>query len=332
MLYNGLGLMITDRCNAACAFCGLKCGPDGKNVISRELAERLIDEISAMDFETVAVTGGEPFLYPELMFEILEYAKKAGIEKKYVATNCFWGGWDDKKLNETAKRLKECVDHVSISFDSFHAEYVPEASIWRAVDVLKKNKIEYRIYVADVYGKRGAGPFIASLGEKGMYNVFNIIPLGPYGNAASLPSDLFVKMYHWNETACNPMGILSVGPDGTVYPCCSPAVVETGLSLGNVRDTSLSELLSKKENLRLADTMSKPAAFQKLLTYVKEELGAELPEEVIEGCELCNRIFKDPEISKRALEYLDQFPFDHFLACLLEKKIDRNGSKDEQSQ
>ena len=331
MLYNGLGLMITDRCNAACASCGLKCGPDGKNVISQELAERLIDEIVAMDFETLGVTGGEPFLYPELMFEILEYAKKAGIKNRYVATNGFWGGWDDKKLDETAKRLKECVNHVSISFDSFHAEYVSEASIWRAADILKKHRIEYKIYVADVYGKRGAGPFISSLGEKGMYNIFNIIPLGPYGKAASLPSDLFVKMFHWNETVCNPMGILSVGPDGTVYPCCSPAVADTGQSLGNIHNASLAELLSGKENMRLINTMSKPAAFQKMLTYVKEELGAELPEEVIEGCELCNLIFQDPEISKQALAYLDQFPFDHFLACLLEKKIGCNGLQDEQT-
>ncbi len=318
MVYNELGLVITDRCNAECSFCAFGCSPAGAKVMPPELAKRMIDEAGALHFEMLGITGGESFLYPELMFEILEYAKQAGFKERHVATNGFWGSWEDEKLAETAKRLKDCVDHVSFSFDSFHAEYIPVRSVWRAADALKKQGVAYKIHVADVYGERGAGPFLASLGPESMYRGYRVYPLGRYGRAANMPDELFVKFCPWNETDCRPGGAIAVDPDGKVYPCCNPAVVETCLSLGNVMNTSLSELLSNNnKNMRYINAMRNPELFRRLLAYVRDESGGDIPEKVCEGCDLCNIIFKNPELSKKSLQYLDSICFEKFKESLI---------------
>ena len=241
MIYHRLELRITDRCNAACASCGLRCSPSGERIMSLTLAKRLIDEARALDFDTIVVAGGEPFLYPDLLFDVLEYAKKAGFKAIEVKTNGFWGGWEEEKRNGAAERLKECVTDVFIGYDSFHAEYIPAESVWNAARTLQSHRIDFAIAVADVNGEKGAGPFLASLGVKGMNKYYRIYPLEPFGNAATLPPEMFIAPFLPKGDPC-----AAIGADGTVYPDHSPAAVEAGLILGNAADAPLSEILAER--------------------------------------------------------------------------------------
>ncbi len=59
-----LVLILTDRCNFCCRHC-LR-SPEGKDDLDLALAKRTMEEAGRFGFRHVAITGGEPLLYPHL--------------------------------------------------------------------------------------------------------------------------------------------------------------------------------------------------------------------------------------------------------------------------
>ena len=63
-----VGLLITERCNIECAHCWLGSGPDRGATMSMEDARGCISQAGEIPtVEWISLTGGEPFLYPELL-------------------------------------------------------------------------------------------------------------------------------------------------------------------------------------------------------------------------------------------------------------------------
>ena len=320
MIYKQLALMLTDKCTAACAFCGLRCNQKNDQVISFEFAKRVIDEVVEMGtFERIGLSGGEVFIYPDLVKQILEYAKEKGIERRTVATNGFWGGWSDEKLDEVLSGMKDCLTEVAFSHDAFHAEYVKSENIYRAIRFLSKYDIKFSVHVADVYGDKGAGPFLASLDDYVFYMHYKLYPLAAMGNAENLPDEIFVRAQNWDQTVCYPEGILSVHCNGSVYPCCCPGVFDTGFNLGNINDKPLKEILNNSEGMRYINVMADPVRFVKMLKYANEELGINVPEKAVNGCELCYKVFHQPD----AYEKLKPFFEKEYKELLMEKLFNK---------
>ena len=98
----------TRRCNLNCKHCGAKKETYAKELTTTEI-KKVIDEIAAYGVRYFGVTGGEPFLRPDLL-EIFQYAKQKGLSTT-LATNGFLinGGNID--------RVTQCFDSVQISLD-----------------------------------------------------------------------------------------------------------------------------------------------------------------------------------------------------------------------
>ena len=307
MIYKQLALMLTETCTAACRFCGVRCNPQKKGVMSVELLHKAIDEAKALGtFDRVGLSGGEVFLYPELVKEALDYAKEAGFSRRTVATNGFWGAWSDEKQDEVLESMKDSLTEVAFSHDAFHAEYVKTEYIWRAVKALERHGIYYTIHVADTRGEMGAAEFLASCDKKVFYRHYKLYPLAAMGNAEDLPPEIFVREQNWDETWCYPDGIITIDCHGDVYPCCCPGVFSTGFKLGNINDTPLSQIVTGSAGMKYINVMTEPARFVKMLRYAKEELGVELPEKTVNGCELCYMVFSQPDIFKKLAPFFDK--------------------------
>jgi len=307
MIYRQLALMLTDRCTAACRFCGVRCSPANKGVISTELAHRVIDEVKALGtFDRIGLSGGEVFLYPELVRDVLAYAKEAGLSRRTVATNGFWGGWSDERQDAVLSELKGLVTEVAFSHDAFHAEYVKTEHLWRAIRALERHDIPCTIHVADVYGEMGAGEFLASRGLDVFYKHYKLYPLAALGNAETLPEEIFVREQDWDKTWCYPDSILSVSWNGDVYPCCCPGIFSTGFKLGNLNDTPLHEIVAGSPGMRFINVMTVPERFVRLLRYAKETLGVALPEKTVNGCELCYMIFRQPGMMEKLKPFIEK--------------------------
>ena len=318
MIYRQLALMLTDKCNAACRFCALRCSPRNQGLISLELARQVIDEMKAMGtFARIGLSGGEAFLYPELVKEVLDYAKAAGLPQRTVATNGFWGSWSDEKLDAVLGGMKESLTAVAFSHDAFHAEYVKTEYLWRAIKALERHGIRYTIHVADVYGEMGAGEFLARCEDLDVfYRHYKLYPLAAMGNAADLPEEIFVRTRPWEETCCNTENILSVHCDGGVYPCCCPGIFSTEFRLGSLHEMPLSEIVTKSPRMKYVNVMADPARFVKMLRYAREELGVVFPDMTVNGCELCYMVFSQPGILEKLRPWIEEEYFDLLMTRL----------------
>ena len=129
--YKELAIEVTRRCNMKCSHC--MRGSAENHTISKEVVDRLFDEVSTIG--TLLLTGGEPFLEPEMIDYIFDAIIKRNIPiarigvvtngtirdkriaeslnkiGKYVA-----GNWNQKL---TKKQIRQIV-RVSISNDSYH--------------------------------------------------------------------------------------------------------------------------------------------------------------------------------------------------------------------
>jgi hypothetical protein len=76
-------------------------------------------------FDWLTVHGGEPFLFYNILKEIVQNAAKLGIPKVGVITNAYWAT-DLKTAKQALSELMDAgLNHITVSIDTFHQEHVP---------------------------------------------------------------------------------------------------------------------------------------------------------------------------------------------------------------
>jgi molybdenum cofactor biosynthesis protein A len=87
---NYLRLAVTDRCNLRCFYCmpeeGIKYLPQ-KELLSFDEIIRIVSIMGRMGISKVRLTGGEPFIRPDLMDLIRKIVKIEGIQELHITTN-----------------------------------------------------------------------------------------------------------------------------------------------------------------------------------------------------------------------------------------------------
>lgn len=94
------------------------------------------------DVESVMTFGGEPLLFPEIVYSIHKEATDSGIPLKQVITNGYWAN-DIESIGAIARNLITCgVNDVHVSVDAFHQEHIPIHLVRKAVESLLGEGIE----------------------------------------------------------------------------------------------------------------------------------------------------------------------------------------------
>ena len=314
MKFTKLCLVMTDRCTAACDFCGFSCSPDKRQVMDADLMKRMIREAKAMGVKTVSFSGGEPFLYPELLAEGARTAReeKLGVN---IATNGFWGAWDDDKIKETLEKVKP--DSMGISYDSFHRKFVPEESFFKAFTSSVANGIKVTVYVADMKGERSAGRFLMSLGDRRFAIPLGLYPLHRCGRALNMPEEWFLTGDYSHESlGCVSENTLSVLYNGDVYPCCKHQVYESEMKVGNVRERALKDVLDESDVPMICDVLMHDDRFRCLLEIAKGK-GVEIPEKGGSSCDYCRVLFGSPERLEMMLPHVKELYGEMLVRSLL---------------
>jgi MoaA/NifB/PqqE/SkfB family radical SAM enzyme len=140
LVVNRIEFVVTYLCNSKCRHCQI-IEEEKRNVfpshINRDRAVEIVRQISRAHVpKSIMTFGGEPLLYPEIVYAIHEEAKRAGIPVRDVITNGFWST-KAKKTQEVAQGLaKSGVNEVAVSVDCFHQEFIPLKIVEKAATSL----------------------------------------------------------------------------------------------------------------------------------------------------------------------------------------------------
>ncbi|MFC4565024.1 radical SAM/SPASM domain-containing protein [Nocardiopsis mangrovi] len=108
-------VQITERCNLHCAHCFVSSTKEGADMSLADITGKVLPRLRAARVERITLTGGEPFVHPDIM-GICEAVAEAGMPLG-ICTNATQTG------RAQIERLAEIGDvHVNISFDGFRAD------------------------------------------------------------------------------------------------------------------------------------------------------------------------------------------------------------------
>ena len=217
--------VVTYACTGRCRHCSegdhKSCGTRIDPKIAAEAVKRVAAEY---DLKTVMTFGGEPLLYPETVFAVMEAATELGIPRRQVITNGFFSK-NKERIREVALRLAECgVNDLRLSADVFHQEFIPLEPVMIFAKEAKNAGIPIRIQPAWLVGREDDNVYnnqtkeiisrFTALGiEEADGNV-----IFPEGNALKYLAEYFTDTAPENPYVEDPADVrcLSFDPDGAV--------------------------------------------------------------------------------------------------------------------
>jgi len=128
-----LGLILSYKCQCACAHCLYNCGPGWRDWMAPEDLPLAFQAMLAWEqpFQ-VHLTGGEPFLNFPLLLQAAQIGTELGVPC-YAETNAGWCVREELALQRFEALRQAGLGAVLISCSPFHAEHIPPRRTWLAI-------------------------------------------------------------------------------------------------------------------------------------------------------------------------------------------------------
>ena len=299
-----IGILLTSKCNIACRHCCNESGPGHAGSVEFSSIARAIDEATHIpSVRQIGFSGGEPFLFLDLLHRAVEYAGSRGYSSS-VTTNGFWG--QSRAIDGHLRTLRDAgLTSLCISTSAFHQEFLSSARLSAAVALALDAGLAVTV---NIVGSATFGrPSVErSLGELADRVEVVVMPLLPSGRAATQAG-----IEEFEGAVAAPMGNcrhhfskLAIDRRGDAYPCCSPGGFTDPLRLGNVYRDGLSAVLESAGQSRLLAILEEvgPAYF---LPFLRAS-GMALPETFSDQCHLCHFMLSDEAMNKVVSRATDQ--------------------------
>lgn len=290
-VFESLGIALTRKCTAQCEMCCFACGPDKEEALDKDLVFRIIDEAAGIEeIRKIGFTGGEATLRDDVLIEGIMRTKQNGMNTS-LTSNGFWGK-DPDSAREWLKRLKTAgLDSLTISMDEYHQNYVPLESVKNIIHENKQIGISLSLAVGDSLGEQDALTLLRELNEEAYGIPVFLYPFMPVGRGENLDKLVLQKVdENWS---CHNQKLFSILYDGSVYPCCSQAVYGSLLCEGNIKDTTLKEIMDRYKYLSLFSELTHHN-FGWLLSKA-EEYQIPVSTESHSACSFCHEVFSNKE-------------------------------------
>lgn len=300
-----IGLLITQRCNAACTHCATSCGPDKTQSLTKAQIIQLMDDAAAIDRREAdndlefSISGGEPFLDFPMLVEIVRHgALLGGIVS--CQTNAYWAS-NEQKAQHMLQTLKEAGLRVlGVSISQFHDEFVRRARVERACRVARSLGITTIVKCALTTSDTSSQleDWAKGLEVDGR----EIFPIQPYLREGAQLPDADYKLLKILPTGRCPSAVLTVRENGKAYTCCMPGGFNEFLSLGNIHNETLDDMH------RLFYVQGKQQILRKFgpIHFAEEIIrrgqGHRLRNGYTDVCDLCSHVTSDPEMASVAEE------------------------------
>lgn len=294
MNYYMLGLLYTYQCTSSCEMCGISCSPDRREKMDFITAKEVIRQAKENNFQIVGIAGGEPMIFQDEIFELLEYCKEINIAST-ISTNCFWGESKEQAYNIINRLAAAGVNHLKISTDDFHSKYVPYEYVSNVIQAAKSIR-GFRIVLACTSLKNSGrlqGLLQHLQDETVEMNLMEQIcyPIGRANQSFKEDDFIYGKSY---GDFCEGQGVLTVTPNGDVYPCASMCAILPERMVGSIFENSLNELISiaieNKHNRFIEKN-----GIQPYYSYINEKkIPIDISKKIVDTCHGCYELFCNP--------------------------------------
>jgi len=294
MSYFALGLVYTKKCNSECDMCGLSCSPREEEKMSVDEAKEYImqsKECFPSKRPIVAITGGEPMLYMDEMYEIIDYSAQLNAKRISMTSNCFWAS-DYDKTYEILYNLQECgLDHLRISCDEFHNKTVPSENVKNVLEAAKILQFSITIGCIVVKGGKSLSDVLNNLGSASLDYNFRQHACHPIGRAKEKFSE---EDFYYSPLikCCGDKGLISILPNGDTYPCGSMWAMNKNRLLGNAKEISLEKLIKKatenKHNKFIEENSVIP-----YINYLGQQDEKLKEKQFVDSCHACGYLFEN---------------------------------------
>lgn len=299
-----VGLILTEQCNIACAHCWFGSNPRKTSRMSLGEALGYIDQVSEIPtVEWISISGGEPFLFPEMLKQIILSASRKGLYTECV-TNCFWAK-SEAATFKTLLPLKDAgLNVLNISTDDFHQTHLPFSFVRNCYQVSRR--LGLKIVIMCTVGRSSnltLDRVACLLGDedirilgKGHFSAKPITALAvqsgflPAGRAASIPEDeLMLRDSPLHGPCRTVLHDVSISPSGAVLPCCSAGGLVKGFEIGNIGQNQLGEMILKASRNQVFRVLLNegPESLQRRYGLFFREKG------YVNKCHLCYEVLQD---------------------------------------
>lgn len=287
---NYLSFSGTYQCNLTCPHCSVPIEWPDRLPIPQ--AVRFLEEAHAEGIEIVSFTGGEPFLYPEFVVALTQRAAELGMRFDKVQTNGVWYR-DVAHLEDVLTQLRDAgfSGKLGLSVDKFHGRHTQEAAEFCRVArrVFGRDNIVSLSY-ASAAPDQGLAPVRALaalldgvidwsdwlhrylLVSADLTIVLNWNHLAPVERAERLPG-AWDGVWFEEDYCEGPGQALIVTPRGEVKPCCGFASDLDALTIGNIHEHSVKEIIQRGREHPYVGKV-----FREGLTAIRDAVLAENPQ------------------------------------------------------
>ncbi|MCS4485590.1 YydG family radical SAM peptide epimerase [Staphylococcus americanisciuri] len=297
MYHKSVSINLGSKCNASCSHCCFSCSPSSTLKMDDLYIKNLVLEFAKNpQIEVISFTGGEIFLNYPFLKELLTITSSFN-KKVTLISNGFWG--NSKKLLKQYfdDFIKYNVIALTISYDEYHEPFIKISSIKKLFEFrMKYPEIEVSLNMAVTKDKM-SDDILKNLGSSILGVKITKFPMISVGAAKKQILNKNIHNFYNIETDKDllycPGYEIVYHHDGEIYPCCSPAIFHTQLSLRESMSQSLDRTIEKL-NSNLLLYIVRKEGFSWFLNILKERKlleEFEVPSEFPSVCSICGSLF-----------------------------------------
>lgn len=318
IIFNGLVVERTARCNARCAMCYQGAGPKGSDAIGNvsldvaTLAPAIRDAAELAELHPrFHLTGGEAFLQVDECLELFEIARDAGFLEITSTTNAYWARNQEQAEYMCANLAKAGVTGLEVSWDIWHLPFISHEVVENCLLAARKYDIDVnlRLLTTPSHTIQEALDLLSDEAVAAAHRITSG-PVFPSGRASKTldREDLFVQ--GTLDDNCHSSLNLTISANGRVSPCCAGVDQTDGLRLGDIKTERLSAIVKRMQK----SAMVKALVFEGIGSFIPilERAGFKSAEGGYTSiCHMCWTIFSDPERSAAIRSHFGSEEIEH---------------------
>ena len=299
-----VSIQMTWKCDIGCKHC---CQDSKQEYLTPLELRRIIGGVrKSKETNLIHLTGGEPFFDFDALVFAAQAVHENGLEFA-VITNAKWCTSEELAFERISILKNYNLTSATISYDAFHAKFVPIENIIHFVNAANSLGLPITIYASYSSDSIEETDHVLSKLTDLPVNIEKrwAIPVG-----VGFLNSLNTKEYDYSDIGgyCPIPNLLTVFPTGECYPCCS-AGTHQDLTVGNIRDAGVAKIIRNRKKdpyMRILIDEGPKGIVERLPDNLKNAIKGR---RYASTCHLCHEVLRTCNarelVTKQSIEEFD---------------------------